>query len=193
MGLQPPSSSRRGHTRNTPSRRHAPNPNPPGGTLRNSANTSPYPPPPLPRDLQPLARRTEPKAALTPETRATTRQQMSRSLRPPATTRPQMSRSLCPPARQGTLGWRILSREIILSTPVLFPLKGRAARGLVERARGLGTSHPRRHSATHSLAQPSPARGQASRVPSQGRFEPNSQAAGPGVPQSWAPAQLHLP
>lgn len=179
MGLQPPSSSRRGHTRNTPSRRHAPNPNPPGGTLRNSASTSPYPPPPLPRDLQPLARRTEPKAALTPETRATTR--------------PQMSRSLRPPARQGTLGWRILSREIILSTPVLFPLKGRAARGLVERARGLGTSHPRRHSATHSLAQPSPARGQASRVPSQGRFGPNSQAAGPGVPQSWAPAQLHLP
>lgn len=61
------------------------------------------------------------------------------------------------------------------------------------RSRARGTSHPRRHSATHSLAQPSPACGQASRVPSQGRFEPNSKAAGPGIPQSWFPAQLHLP
>lgn len=137
MGLQPPSSSRRGHTRNTASRRHAPNPNPPGGTLRNSANTSPYPPPPLPRDLQPLARCTEPKAALTPETRATTCQQMSRSLRPPA--------------RQGTLGWRILSREIILSTPVLFPVKGGAARGLVERPIPADTAP---HTAWHSPALP---------------------------------------
>ena len=103
----------------------------------NSANTSPSPPPPLPRDLQPLAHHKEPKAALTPETRGTTQ---------------QMSHSIRPPARQGTLEWQILSQGIIFSTLVLSSVKAGAARGLVERARGLGMSHPRRHSATHSLA-----------------------------------------